>query len=72
MLRFLQACLLPRAILSDLDAIYCARFVEKLHVVKVEMFQTVIFFDRVFSFPLEFFKANFPKNFNLQFAPTFF
>jgi THO complex subunit 2 len=64
MLRFLQACLLPRAILSDLDAIYCARFVEKLHVAKVEMFQTVIFYDRVCSWLC--LNYLFPSKFNLQ------
>lgn len=49
MVRFFQACILPRAIFSEVDAVYCAKFVETLHVIRTGFFQTIVFFDKVFN-----------------------
>jgi len=47
MMRFLQSCVLPRVLCSEVDAVYCAEFVRTLHFTKTTDFQTIIFFDKV-------------------------
>lgn len=47
MLRFLQSCILPRAVFSEVDAVYCAKFIETLHIMRTAFFQTFVFFDKV-------------------------
>lgn len=47
MLRFLQCCIFPRVICSEIDAVYCAEFVRALHITKTNDFQTIVFFDKV-------------------------
>lgn len=49
MARFLQHCVLPRAIFTDIDAVYCAHFVHLLHQQRTGFFQTVFFFDKVIA-----------------------
>uniref|UniRef100_A0A915B9T2 THO complex subunit 2 n=4 Tax=Parascaris univalens TaxID=6257 RepID=A0A915B9T2_PARUN len=49
MARFLQHCVLPRAIFTDIDAVYCAHFVHLLHQQRTGFFQTVFFFDKLFN-----------------------
>uniref|UniRef100_A0A0N4UJS0 THO complex subunit 2 n=1 Tax=Dracunculus medinensis TaxID=318479 RepID=A0A0N4UJS0_DRAME len=49
MARFLQSCIIPRAIFTDFDATYCARFVHLLHQQRTGFFQTVFFFDKLFN-----------------------
>ncbi|KAI1732320.1 transcription factor/nuclear export subunit protein 2 domain-containing protein [Ditylenchus destructor] len=49
MLRFLQACILPRAMFSEVDAVYCAKFIETLHTIRTGFFQTIVFFDKIFT-----------------------
>lgn len=46
MLRFLQSCILPRVISSEVDAVYCAKLVETLHTIKTGYFQTIVFMDK--------------------------
>uniref|UniRef100_A0A7E4VCR3 THO complex subunit 2 n=1 Tax=Panagrellus redivivus TaxID=6233 RepID=A0A7E4VCR3_PANRE len=48
MLRFLQSCILPRAMFSESDAAYCAKFVEVLHRQKTPNLQSMLFFDKIF------------------------
>jgi THO complex subunit 2 len=43
----MQQCILPRAIFSDMDAIYCARFIELLHIQMTTHFPTLSLLDRV-------------------------
>jgi THO complex subunit 2 len=50
MLRFLQSCIFPRVICSEVDAVYCAEFVRAMHITKTNDFQTIVFFDKVFNF----------------------
>ncbi|KHN79043.1 THO complex subunit 2 [Toxocara canis] len=49
MARFLQHCVLPRAVFTDIDAVYCAHFVHLLHQQRTGFFQTVFFFDKLFN-----------------------
>ncbi|VDK59447.1 unnamed protein product [Anisakis simplex] len=49
MARFLQYCILPRAVFTDIDAVYCAHFVHLLHQQRTGFFQTVFFFDKLFN-----------------------
>ncbi len=46
---FLQLCLFPRCIFTANDAIYCAKFVQVIHLLKTPNFSTLICFDRVRS-----------------------
>ncbi|VDN37450.1 unnamed protein product [Gongylonema pulchrum] len=48
MARFLQHCILPRAVFTDMDAEYCAHFILLLHQQRTGFFQTVFFFDKRF------------------------
>ncbi|CAB4067489.1 THOC2 [Lepeophtheirus salmonis] len=45
---FLQLCLFPRCIFTSSDAIYCAKFVQVIHMLKTPNFSTLICFDRIF------------------------
>ena len=45
---FLQLCLFPRCIFTANDAIYCAKFVKVIHMLKTPNFSTLICFDRIF------------------------
>ncbi|TRY73857.1 hypothetical protein TCAL_01902 [Tigriopus californicus] len=45
---FLQLCLFPRCIFTAIDAIYCAKFVQVIHMLKTPNFSTLICFDRIF------------------------
>ncbi|KAL3090360.1 hypothetical protein niasHS_006812 [Heterodera schachtii] len=49
MLRFLQSCVLPRVICSEVEAVYCAKLVETLHTIKTGYFQTIVFMDKLFN-----------------------
>ena len=44
---FLQLFLFPRCIFTAIDAIYCAKFVQTLHMLKTPNFSTLLLFDRV-------------------------
>uniref|UniRef100_A0A1I7X8W3 Tho2 domain-containing protein n=1 Tax=Heterorhabditis bacteriophora TaxID=37862 RepID=A0A1I7X8W3_HETBA len=46
---FLQMCIIPRALFSESDAIYCARLVIILHQQRTTLFQSLIFIDKTFS-----------------------
>ncbi|XP_063793311.1 THO complex subunit 2 isoform X1 [Pseudophryne corroboree] len=47
--KFLKLCIFPRCIFSAIDAVYCARFVELVHLQKTPNFSTLLCYDRVFS-----------------------
>ncbi|XP_076804278.1 THO complex subunit 2-like isoform X1 [Clavelina lepadiformis] len=47
--KFLQLCIFPRSVFSSLDAVYCARFIHILHLLKTPNFSTLLCFDRIFS-----------------------
>ncbi|MCP9258754.1 THO complex subunit 2-like [Dirofilaria immitis] len=49
MARFLQHCILPRAVFTDMDATFCAHFILLLHQQRTGFFQTVFFFDKLFN-----------------------
>ncbi|VDK68981.1 unnamed protein product [Litomosoides sigmodontis] len=49
MARFLQHCILPRAVFTDMDAAFCAHFILLLHHQRTGFFQTVFFFDKLFN-----------------------
>ena len=44
---FVQACIFPRVMFSQLDAIYCAKFVLKMHEVKTPHFSVLLYYDKV-------------------------
>uniref|UniRef100_A0A914QJJ5 THO complex subunit 2 n=1 Tax=Panagrolaimus davidi TaxID=227884 RepID=A0A914QJJ5_9BILA len=46
--RFIQTCLMPRAMFSESDAAFCAKFIELLHFQKTQNMQTLILFDKLF------------------------
>merc|ERR1719187_2015047 len=46
--QFLQFCLFPRTIFTASDAIYAAKFVNIIHLLKTPNFSTLICFDRTF------------------------
>lgn len=48
MIKFLQSCLLPRAMFSEADATFCAKFLHALHMNKAKNLQTMLFFDKIF------------------------
>lgn len=45
--RFLQLCIFPRCTFTQIDAIYCAKFVHTIHMLKTPNFSTLLCFDRV-------------------------
>lgn len=47
--QFLQYCLFPRCIFTASDAIFCAKFVYLLHMLKTPNFSTLICYDRIFG-----------------------
>merc|ERR1719347_549001 len=46
--QFLQFCLFPRCIFTASDAIYAAKFVSVIHMLKTPNFSTLICYDRIF------------------------
>ncbi|XP_025831929.1 THO complex subunit 2 [Agrilus planipennis] len=46
--RFLQLCLFPRCTFTAVDAIYCAKFVHTIHMLKTANFSTLLCYDRLF------------------------
>ncbi|XP_019767438.2 THO complex subunit 2 isoform X1 [Dendroctonus ponderosae] len=46
--RFLQLCLFPRCTFTQIDAVYCAKFVHTIHMLKTENFSTLLCYDRLF------------------------
>ncbi|XP_049826219.1 THO complex subunit 2 isoform X2 [Aethina tumida] len=46
--RFLQLCIFPRCTFTQIDAIYCAKFVHTIHMLKTPNFSTLLCFDRLF------------------------
>lgn len=47
--QFLQYCLFPRCIFTASDALFCAKFVYLLHMLKTPNFSTLICYDRIFA-----------------------
>lgn len=45
--RFLQLCLFPRCTFTQIDALYCAKFVHTIHMLKTPNFSTLLCYDRV-------------------------
>nr|XP_023020410.1 THO complex subunit 2 [Leptinotarsa decemlineata] len=45
--RFLQLCIFPRCTFTQIDAVYCAKFVHTIHLLKTPNFSTLLFYDRV-------------------------
>lgn len=45
--QFLQLCLFPRCIFTAVDAVYCAKFVHTIHLLKAANFSTLLCYDRV-------------------------
>lgn len=45
--RFLQLCVFPRCIFTQIDAVYCAKFIHIIHLLKTPNFSTLLFYDRV-------------------------
>ena len=43
-----QHCVLPRCVFSHADAVYCARFVERLNALDTPWFSTVTYFNQIF------------------------
>ncbi|CAH1103884.1 unnamed protein product [Psylliodes chrysocephalus] len=46
--RFLQLCVFPRCTFTQIDAVYCAKFVHTIHLLKTPNFSTLLFYDRLF------------------------
>ena len=46
---FLQLCIFPRCLLSEIDALYCAYFIRVIHDLVTPNFSTIICYDRLFS-----------------------
>ncbi|CAF1369508.1 unnamed protein product, partial [Didymodactylos carnosus] len=46
---FLQLCIFPRCLLSEIDALYCAQFIRIIHDLATPNFSTIICYDRIFS-----------------------
>ncbi|XP_063912799.1 THO complex subunit 2 isoform X3 [Zophobas morio] len=46
--RFLQLCLFPRCTFTSIDAVYCAKFVHVIHMLKTPNFSTLLCYDRLF------------------------
>jgi THO complex subunit 2 len=45
--QFMQLCLFPRCTFTALDAIYCAKFIHIIHILKTPNFSTLLCYDRV-------------------------
>lgn len=50
---FIQQCVLPRALFSELDAVFCGQFFFRLHEMRTPFFQTILIMDRVILIPLK-------------------
>ncbi|KAL1434887.1 hypothetical protein MTO96_001763 [Rhipicephalus appendiculatus] len=46
--QFLQLCVFPRCTFTALDALYCAKFVHLIHILKTPNFSTLICYDKIF------------------------
>lgn len=46
--RFLQLCVFPRCTFTQIDAVYCAKFVLTIHMLKTPNFSTLLCYDRLF------------------------
>ncbi|XP_064481885.1 THO complex subunit 2-like isoform X2 [Ornithodoros turicata] len=46
--QFLQQCVFPRCTFTALDALYCAKFVHLIHILKTPNFSTLICYDKIF------------------------
>ncbi|KAI4462732.1 tho2 protein [Holotrichia oblita] len=46
--RFLQLCIFPRCTFTAVDAVYCAKFVHTIHMLKTANFSTLLCYDRLF------------------------
>ncbi|CAI4222295.1 unnamed protein product [Auanema sp. JU1783] len=46
---FLQRCIIPRALFSELDAVFCAKIVILFHQQRTTFFQTLVFIDKTFN-----------------------
>ena len=46
---FLQYCIFSRCLFTQIDAYYCAKFVQIIHSLKTPNFSTIICYDRIFS-----------------------
>ncbi len=44
---FLQLCIFSRCLFTEIDAIYCAKFIQTIHSLKTPNFSTIICYDRV-------------------------
>ncbi|KAI6218881.1 THO complex subunit 2 [Aphelenchoides besseyi] len=49
MLRFLHSCILPRCVFSEVDAVYCARFIFLLHSIRTGWFTTLNLIDKIIN-----------------------
>ncbi|XP_077518841.1 THO complex subunit 2-like protein isoform X3 [Amblyomma americanum] len=47
-MQFLQQCVFPRCTFTALDALYCAKFVHLIHILKTPNFSTLICYDKIF------------------------
>lgn len=47
--QLLAKCVLPRALTSPIDAIFCARFIQLLHSIGTFNFSSLTFYDKLFS-----------------------
>uniref|UniRef100_A0A1X7TAJ4 THO complex subunitTHOC2 C-terminal domain-containing protein n=1 Tax=Amphimedon queenslandica TaxID=400682 RepID=A0A1X7TAJ4_AMPQE len=47
--RLLQLCIFPRCRFTTLDAIYCAKFIQTLHILETPNFSTILLLDKLFS-----------------------
>ena len=45
--QFLQLCIFPRCCFTTTDAVYCAKFIQTLHLLETPNFSTLLFLDRV-------------------------
>uniref|UniRef100_K3W895 THO complex subunit 2 n=1 Tax=Globisporangium ultimum (strain ATCC 200006 / CBS 805.95 / DAOM BR144) TaxID=431595 RepID=K3W895_GLOUD len=43
----LQKCVIPRALLSPEDALFCAKFMERIHYINTPEFSTLQYFDKI-------------------------
>ena len=44
---FVQACIFPRVLFSQVDAVFCAKFVLKMHECKTPQFSVLLYYDKV-------------------------
>ncbi|KAI0984693.1 hypothetical protein GJ496_003231 [Pomphorhynchus laevis] len=45
---FLNQCIYPRCLLSEIDSLFCAKFINLVHRLKIPEFSTIICYDRIF------------------------